>query len=62
MDFSGLSDLEVGIVDDMFGKWLDYDRHGELQGSYGYDEKAMDAFYKLYGEVRAEMKKRRIYG
>ncbi|WSP38988.1 hypothetical protein OG247_17955 [Streptomyces sp. NBC_01244] len=56
-----LSPAAVDVLDDMVEEWLDRDRHGELNGNYGYGPKKSEAFSLIHTQVRAAWKARVNY-
>lgn len=46
--FLSLSPAAVDVLDDMVEDFLDKERHGELNGSWGYGPKKTEAFTELH--------------
>ncbi|MEU9231190.1 hypothetical protein [Streptomyces subrutilus] len=59
--FLSLSPAAVDVLDDMVEEWLDKDRHGELNGCYGYGPKRSDALSLIADQVREAWKARVNY-
>jgi hypothetical protein len=58
--FEAFTDAELEVLHDMHEEWLDKDRHGELNGGWGYDTEKNDALSALYTKLLTVTKKRRI--
>jgi hypothetical protein len=56
--FLGLSPAAVDVLDDMVEDFLDKERHGELNGSWGYGPKKTEAFALIHAQVREAWKVR----
>lgn len=45
--FLSLTPAQIDVLDDMREEWLDRDRHGELNGEWGYGPKKAAALSEL---------------
>jgi hypothetical protein len=59
--FLELDPAVIDVLDDMVAEWLDRERHGELNGSYGYGPKKTDALSLIAAQVREAWKVRVNY-
>lgn len=50
--FLSLDAAAIDVLDDMVAEWLDRERHGELNGNYGYGPKKTDALSLIHTQVR----------
>jgi hypothetical protein len=50
--FMDLSPAEIDVLDDMREEWLDLDRHGQLNGGWGYGPNKSAALSKLSHLIR----------
>lgn len=55
-----LTDLEVSVLYDMLEEWWDKDRHGDLNGGWGYDEYHQEALETLGEKIVSQAKRRKI--
>ncbi|MFE3421545.1 hypothetical protein ACFXOL_01630 [Streptomyces californicus] len=53
-----LDPAAIDVLDDMVDEWLDRERHGELNGNYGYGPKKTDALSLIHRLVREAHKAR----
>lgn len=54
--FMALSAAAVDVLDDMVDEWLDRDRHGELNGGYGYGQRKARALDKLAEQIKEALR------
>ncbi|MFH9802789.1 hypothetical protein ACH4M0_11185 [Streptomyces albidoflavus] len=47
-----LSPAEIDVIDDMLQEWNERDRHGELNGGWGYGPRKIRALETLTEQVR----------
>jgi len=47
--FMDLSPAEIDVLEDMLDEWNDLDRHGQLNGGWGYGPKKTEALTRLNG-------------
>ncbi|MFE9767029.1 hypothetical protein ACFYPC_21325 [Streptomyces sp. NPDC005808] len=50
--FLELEPAAIDVLDDMVDEWLDRERHGELNGGWGYGPKKTDALSLISIQVR----------
>ncbi|MGW9280732.1 hypothetical protein ACWGSA_00880 [Streptomyces diastaticus] len=50
--FMAMSPAEIDVIDDMLQEWNERDRHGELNGGYGYGPRKGRALDTLTEQVR----------
>ncbi|MFE0692747.1 hypothetical protein [Streptomyces sp. NPDC058869] len=56
--FMMLDPAAIDVLDDMVDEWLDLERHGQLNGGFGYGSKKSDALSRIYTQVREAHKAR----
>ncbi|WP_433858210.1 hypothetical protein [Streptomyces kronopolitis] len=56
--FLSLDAAAIDVLDDMVNEWLDLERHGQLNGGFGYGPKKTDALSLIYTQVREAHKAR----
>ncbi|WP_274031214.1 hypothetical protein [Streptomyces sp. MMBL 11-1] len=56
--FLSLSPAAIDVLDDMVDEWADLDRHGQLNGGFGYGPKKTAALSLIYTLVRNAHKTR----
>ncbi|MEU2760414.1 hypothetical protein [Streptomyces sp. NPDC007094] len=56
--FMMLTPAAIDVLDDMVDEWLDLERHGQLNGGFGYGPKKTDALSRIYTLVREAHKAR----
>jgi hypothetical protein len=59
--FLTLSPAAVDVLDDMVSEWLDLERHGQLNGGWGYGPKKSEALTQLTTQVKDAWKARVNY-
>lgn len=59
--FMGMSHSWLDVLTDMRDEWLDLDRHGQLNGGWGYDEDKQRAFYELVELISEAAKKKSVF-
>lgn len=50
--FMALSPAAIDVIDDMVDEWLDRDRHGELNGGYGYGPRKSRALDVIHEQIK----------
>lgn len=56
--FSGFTDTQLSILNDMLDEWVDKDRHGLLVSEHGYEADDLRALTAISETLYAERKKR----
>ncbi|MGW6313794.1 hypothetical protein [Streptomyces sp. NPDC055099] len=59
--FLELEPAAIDVLDDMVDEWLDRERHGELNGGWGYKAKKTDALSLIATLVRDAYKRKVRY-
>ncbi|MEW2406497.1 hypothetical protein [Streptomyces griseoviridis] len=59
--FLDLEPAAIDVLEDMVSEWLDLERHGQLNGGFGYGPKKTDALSLIYTQVQEAWKRKVAY-
>lgn len=49
--FLSMNPAQIDVLEDMVNEWSDLERHGQLNGGWGYGPKKSEALSQLYGQI-----------